>query len=441
MATTTYEPIETYTVSGSSTTQVIFGTGGTVPQTYTDLIIVANMKNNTGANYNLQMQVGNGTVDTTNYSSTYLGGSGSGSGYSGRDTALGGFRCGLTSNSTNTPVIIQLQNYSNTTTFKTALSRGSDAGGNVIAVTGTWRSTSAINIIRLYNESSAVFGAGSTFTLYGIANADIGAKATGGVITYDSTYYYHTFGSSGTFTPKQSLTCDYLIVAGGGGGGGGYGAGAGGGGGYRYFTGGSFTATGYTVTVGAGGTGGAAIVNGNGTKGGDSTFNSLTATGGGLGGGDANTGGSGGSGGGGGGNNNVSGGAGNTPSTTPSQGNAGGSTVTAATTYGGGGGGGISSAGGNGAAGVGGTGGNGTANSISGLSVTYSSGGGGGAETSTTGNRGIGGTNAGNGGVNGVLATSGVVNTGSGGGGGGGLSRATGGNGGSGVVVIRYTKA
>ena len=46
------------------------------------------------------------------------------------------------------------------------------------------------------------------------------AKATGGTVTSDSTYWYHTFTSNGTFVPNQSLSVEYLIVAGGGGGGG-----------------------------------------------------------------------------------------------------------------------------------------------------------------------------------------------------------------------------
>ena len=58
------------------------------------------------------------------------------------------------------------------------------------------------------------YAIGSTFTLYGIANADTGALATGGVITYDSTYYYHTFGSNGTFTSATGFAADDIILDG-----------------------------------------------------------------------------------------------------------------------------------------------------------------------------------------------------------------------------------
>jgi hypothetical protein len=53
--------------------------------------------------------------------------------------------------------------------------------------------------------------------LYGIkAQVTPGtAKATGGTITYDqSGNVIHTFTSSGTFTPSEALSCDYLVVAG-----------------------------------------------------------------------------------------------------------------------------------------------------------------------------------------------------------------------------------
>jgi hypothetical protein len=61
-------------------------------------------------------------------------------------------------------------------------------------------------------------------------------KATGGtVVVYDG-YYYHSFTSSGTFTPLQNITCDILIVAGGGSGGFGNGGGGGGAGGLLAFT-------------------------------------------------------------------------------------------------------------------------------------------------------------------------------------------------------------
>jgi hypothetical protein len=71
---------------------------------------------------------------------------------------------------TFTPVIISINNYSNTTTYKTALARNNMVAAEVTAVVGLWRSTAAISTILVY-AASANLTAGSTFSLYGIAAA------------------------------------------------------------------------------------------------------------------------------------------------------------------------------------------------------------------------------------------------------------------------------
>jgi len=250
-------------------------------------------------------------------------------------------------------------------------------------------------------------------------------------------------------TGQSTPTVNYLVVGGGGGGGGG----AGGGGGGGFLTGSGLAVTSnstYTITVGNGGAGGAASPNGpatNGTKGGDSIFNSITATGGGYGGGitaangTASPGGNGGSGGGGGNSYDGStlgpGGSGNTPSTTPSQGNNGGnSTANAGPGTAGGGGGGASANGTSAISGTGGNGGNGSASTITGSTVYYAGGGGGGALTTSyiSGSGGLGG--GGHGGAATLGLTAGTPNTG-GGGGGAGQGNA-GAAGGSGIVILSY---
>jgi hypothetical protein len=124
-------------------------------------------------------------------------------------------------------------------------------------------------------------------------------SATGGAVTTSGGYNYHTFsygeGTVGaTFTPSISGTVEVLVVAGGGGGGGQVGGG-GGAGGLIYHTAFSVTAgTGITPSIGRGGYGGRAVVStgspsrwsGNdaaerGANGSDSTFGSMTAVGGG----------------------------------------------------------------------------------------------------------------------------------------------------------------
>ena len=457
MATPTYTPIETYTVTGSAVSSVTLGSGGTIPSTYTDLIVVVNASLTSGTSvWGVRFNGDTGS----NYSWTSLRGDGS-SATSTRDTGSNRILCGWFGTSKSTG-IVQIQNYANTTTYKTVITRSNatDSGTYVNAAVGLWRgstgsATQAITSVTVLPDSST-WPVGSTFTLYGIANAAIGApKAQGGIITYDNTYFYHTFGASGTFTPQQSLTVDYLVVAGGGGSGSDSASG-GGAGGLRTVSSASVTATGYSVIVGSGGAGGVAG-GADGSIGGNSSFNSTSATGGG-GGGFNNNGGAGGSGGGGGDNaTNKIGGAGNAGSYSPVEGYAGGNGYFTGSPFvrggaGGGGAGGVGSAGlstGGGNGGIGATStfinaigqATGTGQLVSG-NYYYAGGGGGSAydNTKTAGTGGYGGGAS----ASVVYATggfNGTVNTGGGGACGGGSGSTTGGNGGSGVVIIRYLKA
>jgi hypothetical protein len=435
LATTTYEPLATVTASGGSATQLVMSS---IPSTYTDLVLIVNDSRTAISNIYIQINGDTGS----NYSLTYVSGSGSVAG-SGRNSNMstGYYFDAYGSSTTRGTGILNFMNYSNTTTYKSILSRYSNAGGEAIATIGLWRSTAAINSITIYlSGNSATFNTGTTFTLYGIANSNIGApKATGGIITYDDTYFYHTFGASGTFTPKQSLTADILVVAGGGGGAKENGAGGGGAGGLLGFASQSLSATGYTVTVGSGGTGGTSV--GNGGVGGDSQFGGLTLVkGGGYGGG--GPGGNGGSGGG-----AYPGSNGGSP--TSGQGNAGGNGVIPfASPYPSGGGGGAGAAGANGVGSQSGAGGvgsstystfglvTGTGQNVSG--TVYYAGGGGGGPTNQGAIAGAGGNG---GGAAGGGANNGLTNTGGGGGGSAASSSTNGGNGGSGVIIIRYLKA
>jgi len=167
-AGSTYTPIATTTL-GSAQASVTFSS---ISGSYTDLIIVTNTGVASGGGGSIYVQVGNGSVDTgSNYSYTYLQGDGS-TAESGRSSNLTAAR---TMRTTGTTVVangsLHLMNYSNTTTYKTMLSRGNVASGLVIALVNLWRSTSAINVITMTDESGRNFVTGSTFTLYGIAAA------------------------------------------------------------------------------------------------------------------------------------------------------------------------------------------------------------------------------------------------------------------------------
>lgn len=421
MATNTYIPIATYTIPSATASYTFSSISGS----YTDLVLVCSVKLDIGGSYSMGLQFNGDTAG--NYSWTGLIGNGT-TASSQRDSNVTYAIYG-TGNTDWGNSIVNIMNYANATTYKTCVARNNNTADSAQAWVNLWRSTAAINSVKVMSQSGSNFVAGTTFSLYGILAEGVNiAKALGGQVTYDSTYVYHTFASSGTFTPNQTLSCDYLMVGGGGGGAAATGRGGGGAGGFRTAASQSFTATNYTVTIGAGGAADSSGVN--------TTFYSLTATGGGYGGGSAargDTGAAGGSGGGG--NYGLPGGI-SSPVTSPVQGYAGG-TGTATSFYGGGGGGGASAVGAAGSGTNGGAGGAGTSSSYSGSSVTYAGGGGGGIYTGGTG--GVGGAGGGGAGSSGTaVATAGTAFTGAGGG--GGTNAYNGGTGGSGVVVIRYAR-
>jgi hypothetical protein len=454
-----YVLIERFTVSVEVSSIVI----DNIPQTgYTDLKLVLSSQKGTGSGnaYGLRFNNGAGGSD---YVAKVLRGTGSVSSYT--QTAPQMFESKMPSTTDGAyfsydEILIPKYNVAgfnktahldntfdiNTANYDTYLS----------VQDGRWTGTAAINSITIQPTSAWNFAQYTNVELYGLAGEGVTPtnipKATGGdIITNDGTYWYHAFLASGTFTPLSNLSCDYLVVAGGGGGGSNFGGGGGGAGGLRAFTAQTLSLnTLYPAVVGSGG----AAANSNtayGGTGNGSSFNgSTSAGGGGAGSYDTswNVGRAGGSGGGGGGGlASGAGGAGNTPSTSPSQGNNGGTAFYDATqtNRSGGGGGGAGAVGSNAGSNNGGAGGAGSntystwATATSTGASGFYAGGGGGASGSGGGGGGTGG--GGRGSLNSSYAAdNGTVNTG-GGGGGGSNVYFSGANGGSGIVIVRYTMA
>jgi hypothetical protein len=448
-----YVLLEKITVGAAGVASVTFSG---IPQTgYTDLVVVCSVRGTRAYQFDSAQIRFNGDTGN-NYSYRDILGEGGGTPASGSNTSRGISdrlylvnvmpAANATSNTFGSFNIYipnyASSNYKSVNVDAVGENNSSTQGdvGNLLEV-GLWSSTAAITSITVgaYSASMTQY---STFYLYGIAKLGttpaIVPYATGGdTILTDGTYWYHTFLSSGTFTPQKAMSCDYLVVAGGGGGGGGMGGGGGAGGLRSTVTatggGGSLETaltldldTAYTVTVGAGG---ASTGTYSSTSGSNSVFSTITSTGGGAGGGYGSNGNTGGSGGGGGATATAGG------SGTANQGFAGFSAVGT----GGGGGGGAGQAGNAGSSGKGGIGGNGVATSISGSSVTYGGGGGGGSTSGQTGADG--GSGGGGRGADGNASnnTAGTANTGGGGGGGAsGSSDRPGQSGGSGIVIVRY---
>jgi len=166
-AGSTYTPLATVTLS-SAVAQVTFSS---ISGAYTDLILICSVSTST-SDY-LRLQVGNGSADTgSNYSQTILAGSGTTAESYRYSNNTNVFLFVQTTLSTTNPAVIitQFQNYANTSTYKTLLSRGGLGSGSTEATAALWRSTSAINVIKVFSDTYNLT-AGSTFTLYGIAAA------------------------------------------------------------------------------------------------------------------------------------------------------------------------------------------------------------------------------------------------------------------------------
>jgi hypothetical protein len=467
--------IDTKTVGAGGIASITFSI---IPQTYTDLRILVSARDDRAGqpNTDLSLRVGyNGTINTGSiYSNIQLYGNGSaaGSQSSSTDYAYLGMSNGPTSTANvfgSTEIYITNYTSSNNKSVTTlgasennAQTAFSVANANLIS---TSNPITDVQISAVYG--SGLFVQGSTFYLYGISNTiATGGKAYGGIVTEDDDYMYHTFLSSGVFTPTVNLTCDYLVIAAGGGGGGIAGSNltsaAGGAGGLRSTVGatgggGSLesplsltSGTGYAVTIGAGGPAG--IWPNRGTAGGNSVFSTITSTGGGGGGAyDSSTqpnGGSGGSGGGGA-HRNGTGGAG-----TSGQGYAGGTGASTNSNGSSGGGGGAGAVGANatdGDSAAGGAGGIGVqiatlaSATLTGVNNYYAGGGGGGTVGTSIATGGSGG--GGNGATQTLAGVTGTINTGGGGGGGAHVNNGTindranyAGAGASGLVIVRYAK-
>ena len=163
----TYEPIATNTL-GSAAASVTFSS---IPQGYTDLVLVIAGINSSGGSDACVLQLGNSSIDTaTNYSTTYLYGVGSGSGSSGRQSNANFIQPDRSNSANQTSSVLQIQNYSNSTTYKTVISRSNNGSWGLDLFASVWRSTSSIDSIKVY-PASGNMAIGSTFTLYGIKAA------------------------------------------------------------------------------------------------------------------------------------------------------------------------------------------------------------------------------------------------------------------------------
>lgn len=156
----TYEPIQTVTVSGSSTTTMTFNP---IPSTFTDLVLVwvgsgtgSMIKvlnfNGLSSTYSATVMYNNGSANkaAANYSTPYL------------DV--------VNAASNRAMCVVQIFNYANTTTYKNYMSRQTCHAISNELLIGTWQSTSAITSLTITTTANA-YADGTTATLYGIKAA------------------------------------------------------------------------------------------------------------------------------------------------------------------------------------------------------------------------------------------------------------------------------
>jgi len=140
----TYTPIATTTLSGSPVTNVTFSS---IPQTYTDLVLVSNIIYSANGGDYISLRFNNNSTNGT-YAITRLTANGSTvSADGGTDNKMPFYSSSTTQ---YVPFVAHINNYSNTTTFKTALVRLSNAGASVALGVGSFASTAAITQLDVF---------------------------------------------------------------------------------------------------------------------------------------------------------------------------------------------------------------------------------------------------------------------------------------------------
>ena len=168
-AATDYESIQTYTVGAGGSSSIVFSS---IAGTYSHLQVRCLARATTSASYEYLRLRLNGA--TTGYSRHALLGNGSAASANGvaNDTLIGMGEIPAATSTSNTfgAAVIDILNYSNTTTNKTVrglIGNDQNGSGTVYLASGALYSTSAITSITLYPDTNN-FAQYSSFALYGI---------------------------------------------------------------------------------------------------------------------------------------------------------------------------------------------------------------------------------------------------------------------------------
>lgn len=159
----TYEPITTTTITSATTSFNITS----IPSTYTDLVVVIDGPGISGGS-SMDANIRFNSDTGSNYSDTRWQNAGSD-----RSTSATSIRIAAPRSNNRWNTIIHINNYSNSTTYKSLVVRGTISGTDPVEemYAGTWRSTAAITTINFISGQSRNYEVGTTVTLYGIKAA------------------------------------------------------------------------------------------------------------------------------------------------------------------------------------------------------------------------------------------------------------------------------
>lgn len=170
----TYKLI-TKTILSSDTASVTFGSGGTIPQTFSNLIIVASARLNVSGYPAMLMRFNSDSGNKYNY--RILEGSGSSvtsiSGSSASSIIVGNLGGTNTTANTFNSIETHIPNYTGSTNksvSSTSAIENNATTSYIDIIAGLWSDTSTITSIQLF-PSTASFVSGSSFFLYGITKA------------------------------------------------------------------------------------------------------------------------------------------------------------------------------------------------------------------------------------------------------------------------------
>lgn len=165
MATATFVPLATQTLS-SAASSIIFSS---IAGTYSDLHLIIMCTSNVSDIVSVQYNSDTGT----NYTQMYFGTNGTSPLYGQTNFASYAQLSSIGAVSTTVPSLYELDimGYSQTTTQKLTLVKTSCDYGNfgaVETVSCLWKNTAAINSVKLFLRSGNNFSSGTTATLWGI---------------------------------------------------------------------------------------------------------------------------------------------------------------------------------------------------------------------------------------------------------------------------------